>query len=79
MFVGKFGDSSPGPDTKLNNKVLAELLRARFNFERANDPNLSYRVDRQLISFAATALILQLFPSFPNGMQRPRSIHMSIY
>ncbi|KZV87313.1 Cloroperoxidase [Exidia glandulosa HHB12029] len=68
LFVGKFGDNSPGQDTRLNSEVFTQLLRSRFNFEKANDPKLSYRVGRQLISLAATALILELFPSFPNGV-----------
>lgn len=67
LFVGKFGENTPGMETRLNSKVFEEFIRARYNYERANDPNLSYRVGRQLISLAATALVLELFPSFPDG------------
>jgi len=47
--------------------VFEKYIPSRFEFELANDNALSFTVGRQLIAYAATALILELFPSFPAG------------
>ncbi|KAH7100840.1 Chloroperoxidase [Auriculariales sp. MPI-PUGE-AT-0066] len=75
LYVGKYGNSTTGVDpTTINeaivtNTVFEKFIPARFAFEQKNDKSLNFNIGRLLVDFAATGLILELFPSFPNGVK----------